>query len=269
MKPVINESNLVVIDQFPLHYDRSDLGYGVPSEIYHKFKSQKKLRTCLAVLKEIMSNVGWMPHIENILTAGTYVPRPQRHSSKTSPHAYGNAIDFDSILLKPNPLSGENGVYTYGNPRLKYGINKEGWPLVVRGRLNARIRTRFACMLYEAGFTTVITSGYNKLHEDHIHADTNDKVQLANNEWVEYGRPPGWEGRDSQVVHLQEALNAWYNAKLVVDGKNGPKTIAAMHAVYPPKYLKSGGANNPEDYWNISFAGLNKVITVGGFVPFK
>ena len=175
--------------------------YGIPHGTKLKYKGTGDLYRALEQLGKDMEKIGWLDNIGMILTAGTYVNKPGAHKR-------GIAVDFDGVVIK-----GEvEKVLVYKN-----GLENS---------LPRKTATRFACLV--AGrFGVVLTEGYNMAHEDHIHADLS--------------RPVKWCGSKSQVVLVQEVLNAWYDAGLDVDGKMGSKTRKAWAE-------SSGGQFIPSDF---------------------
>ncbi|MCK4720092.1 extensin family protein [bacterium] len=189
----------------PLWYDRSTL-YGVPHPTKLRFKGTGELRKALELLGKDLKKIGWLDYIEKILTAGVYVNKPGAHKE-------GIAVDFDGAVVRRSPSGGsESKVYVY----------KAG-----RSDSLARVTaTRLACLIARR-FGVVLTAGYNRAHEDHIHADLS--------------RPVKWYGSVSQVILVQETLNAWYGAGLKVDGIAGKKVRAAWSEA-------SGGQFVPTDF---------------------
>ena len=187
-------------DTLRLRYDRGSDGYGVPVPGV-RFKGTVKLSGVLWDVRHDLEQIGWWDYIESVLTAGLYV-------NKKGAHGDGKAIDIDGVVLKPNPFyEGRTRILVYGANYFEgYDEDKVSLP--------DRIKTRLACLL-SLRFPEVLTAGYNKAHEDHIHASIAGEV--------------GWRGSRSQVVCLQETLNAWFDAGLVVDGELGRKTRSAWN----------------------------------------
>jgi hypothetical protein len=189
----------------PLWYDRSTL-YGVPHPTKLRFKGTGELRKALELLGKDLKKIGWLDYIEKMLTAGVYVNKPGTHKE-------GIAVDFDGAVVRRSPSgASESKVYVY----------KAG-----RSDSLARVTaTRLACLIARH-FGVVLTAGYNRAHEDHIHADLS--------------RPVKWYGSVSQVILVQETLNAWYGAGLKVDGKMGKNVRGAWSEA-------SGGQFVPTDF---------------------
>ena len=187
----------------PLMYDRSDAGYGVPVAGV-KFKGTQKLYEALEGIGRDLKQIGWLQYVESVLTAGLYVKKPGGHGD-------GTDIDIDGALLKTNPLLEGRQVQLamMCNTEMEnfLGSNPRRVPL------HPRIYTRLAC-LFSLRFPEVLTAGYNAAHIDHYHLSIAGEV--------------GWRGSRSQVVCLQETLNAWYDAGLKVDGRMGEKTFHAL-----------------------------------------
>lgn len=162
----------------PLVYDRQTQ-YGVPwmPDEPLKFWGSAALQTALMEVSADLAQIGWLPHIEAFLTAGTYV-------KKGGQHELGNAIDFDGVMLKPNPILPGIQVTTYV---YKYDGS-------YYGSLSRKTATRFACLLSRR-FGVVLTETYNKAHRDHIHADLS--------------KPVGWRGSKSQKCLIEEVHKAW------------------------------------------------------------
>lgn len=203
---MINLSN----DPFKLLYDRSKKGYGVPVE-GHKFMGTDELAIALREVKRNLERMGWLPFIEGFLSGGTQVDK----GSKTNAHRLGIAIDFDGVILKPNPLDEYSSllILTYGSDVPSWTIEdnfheKYNWDL-----LTIKSKTRFACLL-SLTFGVVLGDFYDKHHQDHLHCDLSKK--------------PGWRGMESQVGLLQATLNAWYGEKLAIDGDWGKLTDGAV-----------------------------------------
>jgi len=185
----------------PLVYDRGPEGYGVP--VYgpeRRFYGAPELDKTLQAVGADLETTGWRPYIESILTGGVYVNKP-------GPHGKGIAIDFDGVVLESDlhPNYDEFIIAMYKSSLPVEEINSH----CERISLPRKIATRFANLL-SLHFGLVLTEGYNKRHEDHIHADLTEPVM--------------WRGSKSQVVLLQETLNAWYGTGLKVDGVLGDKT---------------------------------------------
>lgn len=194
-------------DTLRLVYDRGPNGYGVPVPGV-RFRGTSKLLHALLAVQQDLRQIGWWDYIENFLTAGLYVDKPGAHGK-------GIAWDFDGVVVKGNPMLWS------GKPWVDVLVYKSGCNFMSfrdEGTMSfhslcPRIKTRFACLL-SLRFGVVLTAGYNKAHEDHIHADLS--------------LPVAWRsGSRTQVVCLQETLNAWFDAELVVDGIMGDKTKEA------------------------------------------
>jgi len=187
----------------PLMYDRSDAGYGVPVEGV-RFKGTQKLYDALEGVGRDLKQIGWWEYIESVLTAGLYVKKPGGHGD-------GTDIDIDGVVLKPNPLEPDQTIriLTYKSADTDFYWNESMKAWFHRGFLPDRIKTRLAC-LFSLRFPIVLTAGYNAAHEDHIHMSIAGEV--------------GWRGSRSQVVLVQETLNAWFDAGLVVDSILGDLT---------------------------------------------
>jgi hypothetical protein len=170
----------------PLWYDRSTV-YGIPHATKIIFKGAEKLNRTLNLLGEDMKIIGWLDCVEKILTGGVYVDKPGAHRE-------GIAVDFDGAILK----QGEKRIFVYSAG--------------MENSLPRKTATRFACLIARR-FGVVLTEGYNREHEDHIHADLSLPVK--------------WRNSKSQIVLVQEVLNAWFGAGLEVDGKLGTKTRKA------------------------------------------
>jgi hypothetical protein len=170
----------------PLWYDRSS-AYGIPHATKLLFNGAENLYRALNLLGEDMKKIGWLDCVEKILTGGVYVNKPGAHRE-------GIAVDFDGVVLK----EGEKKIFVY-----RAGMENS---------LPRKTATRFACLIARR-FGVVLTEGYNREHEDHIHADLSRSVD--------------WYGSKSQIVLVQEVLNAWYGAGLEIDGKPGSRTRKA------------------------------------------
>lgn len=202
---LVNCTNAIGV---PLMYDRGPEGYGVPVPDV-EFKGTDDLRKVLGKVGEDLKEIGWLEYMESMLTAGLYV-------NKKGAHGDGLAIDIDGVVLKPNPMweteldcPDYRHVLVYKNLRIDELYNQYN-----KMPMAPRIKARLACLL-SLRFGVVITAGYNKAHEDHIHADLS--------------RPVKWYGSRSQVTLIQETINAFYGTELVVDGKWGTKTEVAWN----------------------------------------
>ena len=188
----------------PLMYDRSDAGYGVPVAGV-KFKGTQKLYEALEGIGRDLKQIGWLQYIESVLTAGLYVKKPGGHGD-------GTDIDIDGFVLVPNLLEIDRNGTIFIYKKGLYAATEFNGRIYDISPLPDRIKTRLAC-LFSLRFPEVLTAGYNAAHIDHYHLSIAGEV--------------GWRGSRSQVVCLQETLNAWFNVKLVVDGINGEKTMDA------------------------------------------
>jgi len=178
-----------------LAYDRQSHGHYGTDQPPYAFPMKIELRRALENVVDMLEDMGWKQHIKTILSAGAYVDRQQRNSTRKSPHATGLAIDIDGLVL-------HNGsVYTtIDAPERAY------W--------------RFAAVL-GLNFGTVLHRLYSDgLHIDHFHVDLTRKIA-----W----RP----GSESQAKLVQAILTHVFDKGLVIDGKVGPKTNAAWLEVVP------------------------------------
>ena len=201
-------------DTLRLVYDRGKGGYGVPVPGV-RFKDTSKLSDALTAIRRDLEQIGWWDYIESVLTAGLWV-------DKKGAHGDGEAWDFDGVVLRPNPLVNDQKILVYRAGVSRWGFKNSNYEIQ---SLPDRIKTRIACLL-SLRFGVVLTAGYKSKdgkyhHEDHIHCDLSRTVK--------------WRGSRSQVVCLQETLNAWFNAGLVVDGVLGRKTWDRWKKVIPLK----------------------------------
>lgn len=191
----------------PLHYDRNQI-YGIPDELQHQFLGTEELKYALVSLTKILDQVKWLSNIEYVLTAGTYVVRQQRNADNISIHSYGQAIDFDGAVLINNTIR------TLGIPRSNIcEFNSKEYTIE---QLPLSLRVRFANMV-SLCFGVVLTEDYNKIHNDHIHADVSQIVKYRNGE--------------SQNKLIQRTLNVFFEEDLIIDGKVGSKTLTAFSNV--------------------------------------
>jgi hypothetical protein len=175
----------------PLVYDR-ETKYGEP--FYGvEFRGAKILAETLARVGEELKNLNWLDTVESILTAGVYVNKPGEHKK-------GTAWDFDGFVSKGTRANNKVWVYLAGQDTPKFKS------------IENPLRVRIACV-FARYFGVVLTEGYNKDHHDHIHMDLSYPVK--------------WRNSKSQIILVQETLNALYTADLVVDGKLGPNTTMA------------------------------------------
>ena len=177
-----------------LAYDRWDhTSYGTDQPPY-AFLMKIELRKALENVVDMLDDMRWKQHIKTILSAGAYVNRQQRNSTKISPHATGLAIDIDGLVL-------HNGsVYTTVD-----APEKPYWRMAAVLGLN---------------FGTVLHRLYSDgLHIDHFHVDLT--------------RPIKWRNSESQKQLLQAVLVHVFGEDIVIDGAIGPKTMAALKRVVP------------------------------------
>lgn len=176
----------------PLIYDRGEAGYGVPD--YHdpsrRFKGTLELKDAMFRVLLDLEKIGWLEHIESILTAGTYV-------NKSGAHGKGIAWDFDGVIVGDNPFESQDFkqslVYKFG-----VGIYHPNYYVDVKS-LPRRTATRVSC-LFARRFGVVLTATYKSEdgkyhHKDHIHADLS--------------RPVKWYGSQSQHCLIRETVEAW------------------------------------------------------------
>lgn len=170
-------------EPLPLLYDRHTEGYGVP--IYtHKFYGTRKLQVALERVRDDLGLIGWLPFIEAFLSGGTQVDK----GGPDNAHRLGNAVDFDGVLLKENPLN----PWTDNIPKTSmYSAVK---PSVMH--LTPKTKTRFACIL-SRHFPVVLGDYYDEKHEDHLHAALSKKYKLV------------WRGSKSQLGLINAVRAAW------------------------------------------------------------
>lgn len=201
-------------DSLSLVYDRGPDGYGVPVPDV-RFKGTSKLQGVLTDVRYDLVTIGWWGYIESVLTAGLWV-------DKKGAHGDGIAWDFDGVVLKLNPFEvyPKGIIFSYKN-----GISTA---VEFNGRyydftpMLPRIKTRLACLL-SLRFGVVLTAGYNKAHEDHIHADLSRTVK--------------WRGSRSQRILVNEVCEAWDIDAVMVSTDSWLDWLK-MIAFNPPKDVK-------------------------------
>lgn len=213
-----------------LVYDRGPDGYGVPVP-GSRFPGTQLLLHALLATQQDLRQIGWWDYIKSVLTAGLWV-------DKKGAHGKGIAWDFDGVVLKQNPLV-EGRLFQVAM------MYKEALDIGTKNSLcyiplSDRIKTRLACLL-SLRFGVVLTAGYQSKdgkyhHEDHIHADLSRTVKWRS-------------GSRSQVVLVQETINAFYNIGLKVDGIMGENTNSAWGGVITRMKLNPDWGKPMEDNW--------------------
>jgi len=164
---------------------------------------QEALYALEAAIRELGEIHPWGPP-RYIVSAGAMVPQSERRGP-TDAHVRGLAYDIDAIWWPDGPR-----------------IQLPSGPPATRRlvTLDAPERWRhyisIQCILAR-WFGVVLGYDYNAAHHDHWHVDV---TRPARFDW----------GPRMDVVLLQRALVAVWGCDLVVDGKCGPKTMAAWAA---------------------------------------
>ncbi len=241
--------NIVEYGSFPLLMNRltptggwAQSHYGIP-EYRHKSKGIREFQGHPSLASAwgnftdfIVTKLAIGSRIEAVLTAGTRVDRPRRGSNKPSPHSINadpwcTAIDIDGFLYRNDDTTLTSYVVNQNTVPHKAPSDDRPyepgyvWDVSYVLPLPETAYWRVACHL-TLFFGRVIhcaVPGYTgRIHQDHFHCDMFSEVMVF--------KPRS----KSQVSLIQSVINTFFEGVLVVDGKFGPKTEAAMVTVTMP-----------------------------------
>jgi hypothetical protein len=141
-------------------------------------------------LKDLAARYGGLHGMDRIVTAGTFVDKPLEHGK-------GAAFDLDQVRWGATAIT-------------PYYREHESPDL--------RVRRRFLALdaVCRRHFHWVLDGRYNADHADHLHLDTAGGALV----WDRTAR--------SDAAFVQQALNAFQDARLAVDGAYGPATQRAF-----------------------------------------